>query len=97
MVDRDTWNSYDQTVDGKKVICIGEKPSMRRNPKKTQYYFCIEGKRAVYYRRGRGGPQLIPMARRPQNMEMYYQTFVEDPITPEDQAYFDLYGVKLYA
>ena len=95
MADRPTWDSDQQTVDGKRMIILGEKKSIRQNPKKTQYYFTQEGSRAIYYRVGRGGPHYIPMARHHTNMEMYYQVFTGE-VTPADKEYLDRYGVVLY-
>ena len=96
VADRSTWNSDNQTVKGVRMILLGEKPSMRKNPKKTQYYFLREGTQEIYYRCGRGGMQFIPMARFPKNMTMYYKVFTGE-VTSEDLAYLTMYNVTLYA
>lgn len=93
LADRDTHSDKIQKVNGKFMLPVGILPSKRKNnPKPKEVFYHWEGTREIYIKKGAG---YWSPANSKQDMEMFYQLFCEDPLTPKEERYCNLYGVQL--
>jgi len=91
LADRPSWNSPIKTIGGAKINHIATQESRRTRKKRTIHVYHIEGTNAVIYNRSRDGVYFMRMAIRPENVIQFYDTFVREPITPEEKTWLERY------
>ncbi len=92
VADRNTFDSPIKTVNGKAMILVATKTSRRTLRKgKTQYIYCMEGTKGIYYNEAKNGVLFVPMARRESNMKKHYDLYCVEPLTRAEREYLSLH------
>jgi len=87
-----------KVVDGKIMYPVAIQSSLRtRRKKRDIHLYHLRGTRDVYYNHSRDYTVFFRIAMFRSNMERYYQTFVQPPVTHEEQLWLDRYGYMLLA
>ena len=95
LADRTTWHSELKTISGKPVVLVATQKSRRTKAKRTVYVYHVVGTNLIIYNRSRHGVFFMRIAFRPENMQQFFQTFVEPPVTPEEQIWLERYDYVL--
>lgn len=95
LADRDTWHKELKTINGKSVVLVATQKSRRSKAKRTINVFHVVGTNLIIYNRSRHGIFFMRIAFRPENMQQFFQTFVEPPLTAEEQTWLERYDYEL--
>jgi len=95
LVDRNTWHNEVKTINGKAVVLVATQKSRRTKRKRTVNVFHVVGTNLIIYNRSRHGIFFMRIAFRPENMQQFFQTFVEPPLTAEEQIWLERYDYVL--
>lgn len=95
LADRNTWRNEVKTINGKAVVLVATQKSRRSKRKRTVNVFHVVGTNLIIYNRSRHGIFFMRIAFRPQNMQQFFQTFVEPPLTAEEQTWLERYDYVL--
>ncbi len=92
IADRNTYGSPVKTISGKAMILVGIKTSRRKLRKgKTQYIFCMDGTKGIYYNESKNGVLFVPMARHEINMRKHYDLYCVDPLSQAEREYLKIH------
>lgn len=93
--DKESWNKITQTIDGKEVVLVATR--IPRNPRKyrTVYIYNISGTNIIIFNRGRSKVMYMKIAIRPQNMQRFFEIFVQKPLTEKEQEWLARYDYEL--
>lgn len=95
LADRNTWRNEVKTINGKAVVLVATQKSRRSKAKRTINVFHVVGTNLIIYNRSRHGIFFMRIAFRPENMQQFFQTFVEPPLTEAEQKWLKLYDYVL--
>lgn len=81
-----------KTVRGRPMILVGTWTTKRRRQDEKIYIYHLEGTREIFYMHSRDGTVFMRIAVRRSDMERFYRTFVEPPLTQPEKDWAELYG-----
>lgn len=91
MADRKSWKEEVKTVNGRPMILVATQVPRPSRPDVKRYVYRMGGTREIFFNRGRSKIMFMRIAVRRRDMERYYTTFVEPPVTTVEQNWLDLY------
>ena len=91
--DRESDNDEIRTVDGKPVMLVAIQKS-RRGKKDTRIYHIV-GTNIMVFKQSKRGVYFMRMALRPENINRYYNVFVNQPLTSEEKIWLGRYDYEL--
>lgn len=89
LADRVSWRRELKTIDGKPVVLVAIQDSRRTKSKRTVYVYHIVGTNVIIYNRSRHGIFFMRIAYRAENMSNFFDTFVNPPLTPDEQLWLE--------
>jgi len=92
IADRETFFSSVKKINGKAMILVAIKTSRRTLRKgKTQYIYCMDGTKGIYYNESKNGVFFSPMARRESNMRKHFDLYCLEPLTRAEREYLKVH------
>lgn len=95
MADRSSWRDAIKTVNGRPMILVATQIPRESRPDVKAYIYRLEGTREIYINRSREEFLFMRIALKRRNMERYYTTFVEPPLTEPEREWLKLYRYTL--
>jgi len=89
------WRSELKTINGKAIVLVATQQSRRTKAKRTVNVYHVVGTNLIIYNRSRHGIFFMRIAFRPENMQQFFQTFVEPPLTDIEQQWLERYDYVL--
>ncbi len=93
--DRTTRNQEKKTIDGQAVKLVATQISRRSKRKRTVHIYHIQTTNIIVFNRSRNSVYFMKIAYRPQNMQNFYNVFVNPPQTAEELIWLDRYNYVL--
>ena len=93
--DKNTRDQAVKTIDGLHVKHVATQESRRTKRKKTIYVYNIESTNIIVFNRGLTRNFFLKIAYRPQNMQNFYNTFVNPPQTDAEKDWLARYSYVL--
>jgi len=93
LADRDSWNNDVKRIQGNPVKHVAIQQS--RRAKRTIHVYHIQGTNIIVYNRSRDGVYFMRIAIRPQNVQQYYEVFVEEPLNNYEKEWLERYDYVL--
>lgn len=94
--DTNSWSQDIKTIKGNQVILVAKQPSRRtQRKKKTVWVYWIKNTQEIIYNQSRNGICFMKMAADKTIMKLFFETFVQPPITPQEKSWLDLNGYEI--
>ena len=93
--DRETRHQEVKKIDGQIVKHVATQESRRTRRKRTVYVYNIEGTNIIVFNRGLHRNFFLKIAYRPQNMQNFFNTFVNPPLTDAEKDWLARYNYVL--
>ena len=95
LADKVSWYKEIKTFNGKPVVLVAIQDSRRSKKKRTIYIYHVVGTNLIVYNRSRYGIFFMRIAHREENMQNFYETFVQPPLTNKEQEWLKRYDYVL--
>lgn len=93
--DRNSRQQITKTIDGKIVKHVATQESRRTKRKRTVYVYNITGTNIIVFNRGLTRNFFLKIAYRPINMQNFFNTFVNPPLTNAEKDWLARYNYVL--
>lgn len=96
IADRDTWDKEAKTINGNQVILVAKQPSKRTHRKKKNIWiYWIKNTQEIIYNQSRHGVYFMKIAANNTQMKLFYETFVQAPLTTAEKIWLDTNGYEV--